>query len=140
MKSSAFLCLLFILWSQIILAQVDSNFFPEGNARANIKSMKGDIKAKNKCEMPAFDVQAMMREDEGTSNAKKPKPFRFGKGIDTNIKVRLLSRRSQVRILSRSPIFTGLPDFRRSFSFVTLICYWSEFCKFKPSNDTNHEN
>lgn len=39
--------------------------------------------------MPAFDVQAMMREDQETSNSKKPKPYRFGKGFDTNIKVRL---------------------------------------------------
>ena len=48
MKSSAFLCLLFFLCSQIMFAQVESNFFPEGNARANIKSMKDDFKAKKK--------------------------------------------------------------------------------------------
>lgn len=89
MKSSAFLCLLFFLCSQIMFAQVESNFFPEGNARANIKSMKDDFKAKKKSEMPSFDVQALLREDEERAKSEKPKPFRFGKGFDTNIKVSL---------------------------------------------------
>lgn len=64
MKSSAFLCFLFLFCSQLMFAQIESNFFPEGNARVNIKSMKEDFKAKKKSEMPAFDVQAMMRKDQ----------------------------------------------------------------------------
>ncbi|NAS13574.1 T9SS type A sorting domain-containing protein [Poritiphilus flavus] len=89
MKSSALLCLFSLLFSQILSSQVESNFYPEGNARATIASMTADFKAQNKRDMPSFDVQAMLREDEQRAKSETPRPYRFGKGFDTNINVSL---------------------------------------------------
>ena len=87
MKSPVLLCLLFFFCSYLMFSQIESNFYPDGNAREHIQWMKKDFKAKEKKEMPKFDVQAMLREDEERAKSEKPRPYRFGKGFDTNIKV-----------------------------------------------------
>ena len=77
--------LFFVLISSIQLAsgQVETKFFPDGNAFDQVPLIKSQPKATTVKEFPAFDVQKLIEEDKQKEGLDIP--FRFGKGFDTHI-------------------------------------------------------
>ncbi len=80
-KLTLLIILLFLL--QITIGQVETRFFPEGNAYEQVAFIKNYPEVKKLYELPSFDIQKLINEDE--FNEGKDFPFRFGKGFDTNI-------------------------------------------------------
>ncbi|MHB9057164.1 MAG: trypsin-like serine peptidase, partial [Paludibacteraceae bacterium] len=76
-----FLILLSVL--QVAHAQVETKFFPEGDAFDQVKPIKDHPKANKTTKLPSFDVQKLIDEDKLNENMDRP--FRFGKGFDTGI-------------------------------------------------------
>ncbi len=68
---------------QLVLGQVETKFFPEGNSLEHIEfASKNQLPVKKNI-MPSFDVSKMLEEDMEAKDMAVP--FRFGKAFDTNI-------------------------------------------------------
>ena len=72
-----------LLAAQMIYGQVETRFFPAGNAAEKTEKLKDHFKAKKTQLLPAFNVEKMLQEDR--ANEGKDTPFRFGKGFDINM-------------------------------------------------------
>jgi V8-like Glu-specific endopeptidase len=68
---------------QISYGQVETRYYPEGDAFEQIKIISEYTKANKTIVFPPFDVQKLIEEDELIKELDVP--FRFGKGFDTEI-------------------------------------------------------
>lgn len=76
--------LILILWGFFCAyGQVETKFFPKGDAFDQIRPIKDHPKANKRITLPSFDAQKLV--DEGKINENIDRPFRFGKGFDTEI-------------------------------------------------------
>jgi hypothetical protein len=77
--------LFFVLISVISMAygQIETRFFPDGNAFDHVQLIKNHPKATIAKEFPTFNIQQLIEEDKQKEGVDIP--FRFGKGFDTNI-------------------------------------------------------
>ncbi len=75
-----------IFFLQAINGQVETRFFPDGDAFDQVKLIKDHPEASSIKVLPAFNAQKLIEEDE--QNEGLDIPFRFGKGMDTQITYR----------------------------------------------------
>lgn len=68
---------------QIVHGQVETKFFPNGDGKSRIKTIKDNPKANITKELPSFNVQKLIDEDK--LNEGQSVPFRFGKGFDIDL-------------------------------------------------------
>lgn len=68
---------------QIVYGQVETKFFPDGDAFNQVKHVREHPKINKTKELPSFNIHRMIEEDEQSKELDIP--FRFGKGFDTNI-------------------------------------------------------
>jgi len=78
-----FLLFLFTFVLYTVYGQVETKYYPKGNAFEQEKHISGHPKANKIKEFSSFDVEKMKKEDE--QNKGLDIPFRFGKGFDTKI-------------------------------------------------------
>lgn len=67
-------------------AQVETKTYAKGEAFSKEKFLQSHQIPNKKFELPLFDAQKMLNEDE--LNEGKDVPFRFGKGFDTNLSLK----------------------------------------------------
>jgi hypothetical protein len=89
MKKNYFICLLVFLSVQFGFAQIESFFYPEGNAKSAIKTLDQNHKAQKLVTMPSFDAKALIEEDRIREESEVELPYRFGKAFDVNTRVNL---------------------------------------------------
>jgi lysyl endopeptidase len=77
-KTIIILILLSVL--QVAYGQVETKFFPKGDASDQVKPIKDYPKANKTMKLSSFDVQKLIDEDKLNQNMDRP--FRFGKGFD----------------------------------------------------------
>ncbi|MDP3441681.1 MAG: hypothetical protein Q8T08_02375 [Ignavibacteria bacterium] len=80
-KAIIFLILISVL--QVARGQVETKFFPKGDVFKQVKPIKDYPKTNKTTKLPSFDAQKLIDEDELNENMDRP--FRFGKGFDTEI-------------------------------------------------------
>lgn len=71
------------IFTLLVIAQVETRSFPNGNASDEVKVLQKRTKSSSKRQMPAFDVQEMLKEDLIVDEMGDA-PYRFGKGFDVN--------------------------------------------------------
>ena len=71
------------IFTLLAVGQVETRYFPEGNALDQIKILEKRTKSSIKHQMPTFDVQKMLKED-AIVDSMKDAPYRFGKGFEVN--------------------------------------------------------
>ncbi|WP_108804243.1 T9SS type A sorting domain-containing protein [Aquimarina sp. Aq107] len=87
MQTKHFIYALFFLTIQVTFSQVESNYYPEGNALEKITELNINQKTQRLITMPDFNVNTLIEEDKRTEKSEKARPYRFGKSFDTNIRV-----------------------------------------------------
>lgn len=78
-----FLLLVFISAIQLAFGQVDTKYFPGGDAFDQVSYINSNQKALINRQLPPFDATKLLDEDKLKEN--QDAPFRFGKGFDTEI-------------------------------------------------------
>lgn len=76
------LVLAFLFVIQNLFGQIETKYFPEGNAIDEIKAKEFNKATKLK-KLPPFQIQELI--DEDLLKKGLDVPFRFGKGFDTHI-------------------------------------------------------
>ncbi len=82
MKKLLFL-LIFITALQFTFGQVDTKYYPKGDAFNQVEYIKSNPEAKITKQFAPFDIQKLIDEDNLTEGLDVL--FRFGKGFDTKI-------------------------------------------------------
>ena len=70
---------------QFVNCQIETRFFPEGNAQNEINIIKNNSKSNKILRIPFFDIQKLIDEDNFNNANMSDIPFRFGKGFDIDI-------------------------------------------------------
>lgn len=71
------------IFTLLAVGQVETRYFPQGNALDQIKILEKRTKSIAKKQMPTFDIQQMHKEDQIVDEMGDT-PYRFGKGFDVN--------------------------------------------------------
>ena len=87
MKTKKLIYVFIFMATQIVWSQIESNYYPEGNALKETTDIDGNYKAQKSVTMPDFNVAAMLQEDERIAQLQEARPYRFGKGFDTNMAI-----------------------------------------------------
>ena len=87
MKAKKLIYLFAIMTTQIVFSQIESNYYPEGNALRETTTIDSNLEAQRSVTMPDFNLSALIEEDKRTAELDESRPYRFGKGFDTNIDV-----------------------------------------------------
>lgn len=74
---------------QFMFSQIETIYYPEGNARKATKSLDNTHKAQQSITMPSFNLKAMIDEDKKIEESNEERPYRFGKAFDVGINVNL---------------------------------------------------
>ncbi|WP_298516254.1 T9SS type A sorting domain-containing protein [uncultured Kordia sp.] len=97
MKKKHFIYFLLFLSAQFVYSQVESSYYPEGNARSLSQKIDKNYKAEKLITMPAFNVKALIEEDKKNAESVDPKPYRFGKAFDTDINIDVASEGEETK-------------------------------------------
>lgn len=91
MKRNYVIYSLFFLIAQCVFSQIESKYYPQGNAREMSIEFGLDIEeeAQRTSTMPDFDINVLIDEDNRAEISGLRKPYRFGKGFDTNLAIDL---------------------------------------------------
>ncbi len=71
------------LTSQLVFSQINTTFFPQGNALNQVRQDRELSKSTIIRKLPPYNYQKLLPEDK--ENKGLPVPFRFGKGFDINV-------------------------------------------------------
>ncbi len=87
MKTKALIYLFIFMTTQFVFSQVQSNYYPDGNALKETTDIDSNYKAQTSLTLPDFNLAAMIEEDRRIEQLEEARPYRFGKAFDTNITV-----------------------------------------------------
>ena len=85
MIKKASLILIIISLGYTLYGQVETKYYKNADAIKHIKHFIENPKSTNKIELPTFDVQKLIDEDNINISNKLEVPYRFGKGFDVSI-------------------------------------------------------